>query len=146
MSTSPLVKEVINAYFSDLLSLEPLKRFVYLHIYVGYNRVSLANICLLLRPLEQIWAVAVESPHSLTSHASSSPADDFIRVMKETNVPFGDPLMLSKFVISAMFSTLVGSVFPRGKDATPSNLIHTFDTCTCTLIIYTLIIYCKHNS
>ena len=121
MTTSPLSKEVIYAYFADLLSLRPLERFVFLHIYFEYNKVGLASICSLLRPLEKIWAVAAESPHSLAPSGSPSPANDFINVVRQANVPFGDPLMLSKFVISALFSALVGSVFPKGLENVSSN-------------------------
>lgn len=116
ISASPLSKEIIHAYFTDLLTLSPIDRFVYLHVYIQYNQVNLSNICSLLRPLEKIWALAAEAPHTLGGSSRSSPAEDFIAVIKQTDVPFGDPVMLSTFVISALFSALVGSIFPQSKN------------------------------
>lgn len=87
---------------------------MYLHIYVEYNKLSLANIASLLRPLEKIWQVAEGAPHAFYS-AEQSPAKDFIAAVQQTKYPFGDPQRLSEFVISAMFSALVGSVFPKSE-------------------------------
>ena len=113
--TSTLSREVISAFFSDLLQLPLVQRLVYLHVYVYYNRSNLANVFSLQRPLETIWEVAAGSPHALGE--DSSHADDFIKVVRETKHPFGDPQMMSSFVVSALFSALFGAILPHsGKE------------------------------
>ena len=107
--SSTLTREMINAFFSDFFELPPLERVVYLHIYVESNRISLSNMCSLLNPLEQIWKVSTGSQYS------SSSANEFIEVVKKTKHPFGDPQMMSSFVISALFSTLVGTRFSQDE-------------------------------
>lgn len=58
--------------------------------------------------------MAEGAPHAFYS-AEQSPAKDFIAAVQQTKYPFGDPQRLSEFVISAMFSALVGSVFPKSE-------------------------------
>ena len=110
--TSSLSQRVIYAFFSDIHTLPPIERVVYIHTYVHYNKLSLANISSFLRPLEKIWEAAEDSPHSLTTDDRSQ-ASCFIAAVRQTKYPFGDPQRLSEFVLSALFSTLVGSVYPR---------------------------------
>lgn len=107
-----LSHRIICAFFADLHSLPPIHRLVYLHIYVEYNKLSLGNIASLLRPLERIWHVAEEAPTRLTP-SSQSPAKEFIAAIEQTKYPFGDPQRLSQFVVSALFTSLVGSVYPK---------------------------------
>ena len=114
MFASSFSHEIIQFTFSDLLAMEPFERFVYLHVYVGYNLVELANVCSLLHLLEKIWKVAADSRYSKTS-AGSTVASDFITVIKKTNVQFGGPVELSRFVILALFSTLVESIGPHDQ-------------------------------
>ena len=70
----------------------------------------MGNLSSLLRPLEQ---VAAGASNSLSDNEFSSPGFEFIKAIQETKHPFGDPQMLSVFVISALFSAIVGAVFPQ---------------------------------
>ena len=112
--TSPLSREVITTLFSDLQILPPVQRLVYLHIYIDYNRINLANICLLLRSLEKIWVVAANCPHALDSTGVSS-ANNFIKILREAKHTFGDPQMMTTFALSALFSALIGALLPKDK-------------------------------
>ena len=112
--TSPLSREVITTLFSDLQKLPPVQRLVYLHIYIDYNRINLANICLLLRSLEKIWMVAADCPHALDTGVSS-PANNLINILREAKHPFGDPQMMTTFALSALFSALIGALLPKDK-------------------------------
>ena len=127
--TSSLSCKVLEAFFSEILELPLLQKIIFLHTYVDYNKISLANLSSLLRPLEKIWQVAAGAPHTLTDDKSSSPVCEFIKAVQETKHPFGDPQMLSVFVISALFSALVGAVFPKcEKDEEKGNNIHSMQS------------------
>ena len=122
MFASSFSNEIIQFIFSDLLAMKPFGRFVYLHVYVSYNLVELANVCSLFHLLEEIWKVAAGSRYSKTS-SRSTVASDFINVIKKTNVQFGGPVELSRFVILALFSTLVESIGPHDQEVNPSNFL-----------------------
>ena len=111
ITASLLSREVICTFYSELLELPPIERLVYLHISVDYDRMNLTNICSLLNPLEKICKVAQLSPLVSLSEASSS-GNDYISVFRENKAehPFGDPQMMSNFIISALFSVLVKAV------------------------------------
>ena len=68
--------------------------------------------------------VAADSPHALGT-GGLSPANDFIKAVRETKHPFGDPQMMSTFVISALFSALVGAIFPQDKNKDQGTYIYT---------------------
>ena len=110
ISTSPLSREVIFALYSNYLDQPPMKRIVYM--YLDYSKVKLANVfSLLLNCLEEIRGVASASDSLGTG--GSSPTDEFIMVTRETKYPFGDPKIISTFVLTALFSTILGAIFPQ---------------------------------
>ena len=105
----PVSREVICAFFSKFLEKSPLHQLAYLYVYVDYYRIKLANICSFLHPLEKIWEATTEYPPLLES-SGSFPAKEFIKSVRESKHPFGDPQKMSSFVISGLFSALVGIV------------------------------------
>ena len=109
---SSLSGEIIEVMFADIHGLELVSRMVYLHVYTMFNKLDLASITLLLRPLETIWQVAEHTPHALTP-SDTSEAKELVSAIQATRHPFGDPLRLSQFIISSLFSALLGSVFPQ---------------------------------
>ena len=111
---SPLSGQIIDVVFADILPLEPVLKLVYLHVYATFNKLDLANITVLLRPLETIFHVAEITPHAF-SPPGTSEAKQLVDAIQATKHPFGDPQRLSQFIISALFSALVGSVFPQNK-------------------------------
>jgi hypothetical protein len=122
-TTSSLSYRIICAFFSELFAIPPHQRLVYLHTYFEYNKISLGNIASLLRPLEKIWKVSEGTPASfLDVQSIKSPAEKFIEAVEETKYPFGNPKKLSEFVISALFSAVVGSLFPpKSQDGSEFN-------------------------
>lgn len=116
IDNSSLSGEIIEVMFADIHSLDPVTRMVYLHVYTMFNKLNLASITLLLRPLETIWQVAEHTPHSL-SPPGTSEAKELVSAIQTTKHPFGDPLRLSQFIISSLFSALLGSVFPQKQFA-----------------------------
>ena len=121
--TSSFSYRIMLAFFSELHRFPPIQRLVYLHTYFEYNKTSLGNIASLLRPLEKIWLVSEGSSNVFTPNAQS-PVKDFIDAVERTHYPFGDPQTLSKFVISALFSALIGSVFPAKSTSTDGSKLH----------------------
>ena len=114
IGNSPLSGRIIDVVFADILTLEPVLKLVYLHVYTMFNKLDLASITVLLRPLETIFHVAEVIPHAF-SPPGTSEATRLVDAIQATKHPFGDPMRLSQFIISALFSALVGSVFPQDK-------------------------------
>ena len=115
IGNSPLSGQIIDVIFADILALEPVLKLVYLHLYTTFNKLDLASITVLLRPLETIFHVAEITPCAF-SLSGTSKAKQLVDAIQATKHPFGDPLRLSQFIISALFSALVGSVFPQGSE------------------------------
>ena len=134
---SPLSGEIIEVVFADIHKLEPVMRMVYLLVYTMFNKLDLASITVLLRPLEAIFSVSEHTPHAF-SPPGVSDAKLLVDAIQATKHPFGDPLRLSQFVISALFSSLVGSVFPQQKKITESECKM---MCVITSIIYNSHVY-----
>ena len=94
----------------------------------------MGNLSSLLRPLEQVVA---GTSNSLCGDEFSSPVFEFIKTIQETKHSFGDPQMLSVFVISALFSAIVGAVFPQYEENEEkgnncnSHLFHAFNSRAC---------------
>ena len=115
ISNSPLSGRIIDvAFATDIHSLDPVMKIVYLHTYAMFNKLDLADITVLLRPLETIFHV---DPRPF-SPSDTSEANQLVDAIQVTKKPFGDPLRLSQLIISALFSALVGSVFLQDKKIT----------------------------
>ena len=150
--TSSLSRKVLQVFFSIFLELPPLKKIISLLAYVHYNKINLGYLSSLLRPLKRIQQVATEAPHTLSDGESSSLVSQFIKAIQESKHPFNNPQMLSEFVITALFSALVGAVFPQcEEDKKKGNNNYMYITYIpyipyilfITLILFT-IQYCYH--
>ena len=64
LDTSPsssLSRDIVRVFFSDIHGLPPEQRIGFLHAYMGFNQLMLANMASFLRPLEKIWKVSEEN-------------------------------------------------------------------------------------
>ena len=109
ISDSILSEKIVEVMFPNIHTLEPVTRMVYLHVYTMFNKLELASITSLLRPLETIMQVTKHAPHTI-SPPDSPEVKELVTAIQATEEPFGDPLSLSKFIISLLFSALHGSV------------------------------------
>ena len=63
LDTSPsssLSQRIVSAFFFDVHAMPPQQKIGFLHAYVGFNQLMLANMASFLRPLEKIWKVSDE--------------------------------------------------------------------------------------
>ena len=86
-------KQVLEAYFGQLHKVEPVHRIVILHVNLKVNKLDLAKITSLLRPLIKLQS----------SSKSSSCSPSFPTVM------LGTKEYLTEFVINTLFNALIDS-------------------------------------
>lgn len=104
-------QKLLHAFFGQMHSLEPLSRLVSLHVYLRVYQLDLAKMAAVLRPLDRVQELGRSSPHVLTPEIHTSPSQHLLSSVQQTHHPLGSSEQLSAFVISTLFTAIVGTAY-----------------------------------